>query len=98
MLVVSRLDTWVENMGKGKPFLSVHLTVSGSFYCEDADGDVCVSPELSIWGFEFPKLEKQKSTKKEKKSSKILSSRITIVNFLVLFALLVFFPPSLCIF
>lgn len=84
-------------MGKEKPFLSVHLRVSGSFYCEDADGDVCVSPEVSIWEFESPKLEKQKSTKKEKKS-KILSSRITTVNFLALFALLGFFPPTLCIF
>lgn len=50
-----------------------------------------LSPELSVWGFESPTFKKQKSTKKEKNHLKSYYPELTIVNFLVLFAMVVSF-------
>lgn len=57
-------------------------------------GSVCQVLRLSLspWGFECPKFEKRSSTKKGKKSSKSYYPKSTIASFLVLFALLVFYP------
>lgn len=99
---VRKGQPWVENIGKEKPFLSVHLTVSGSFYCEDADGDVCVSPELSIWDLSPPNLKNKNVQRKKRNHPKsyhpellLLFSGIVCPAGVVFPALYVFFSKIL---
>ena len=75
------------------------LCLSGSFFCEDDDGDLCVKSSVSVFllsvlfeDLSTQSLKNEEVQRKKKKSPKSYCPQLTITSFLVLFALLVFYP------